>query len=165
MPSLIIMRHAKAVDRMEAEDDFDRGLTPRGLSDAKRAAEAMAGAGLKADTALVSPSRRTLETWKAVAHLFPNAAMEDPMALYHASQEMLERAVTEALQAGAKDIVLVGHNPGIGAFAHALAARADAMEGVPYGWPTSAVIAFDLKDADLNSPSRILLFNPKADRE
>ena len=30
MPSLIIMRHAKAVDRMEAEDDFDRGLTPRG---------------------------------------------------------------------------------------------------------------------------------------
>ena len=62
MPSLIIMRHAKAVDRMEAEDDFDRGLTPRGLSDAKRAAEAMAGAGLKADTALVSPSR-----WKPVA--------------------------------------------------------------------------------------------------
>ena len=39
------------------------------------------------------------------------------------------------------------------------------MEGAPYGWPTSAVIAFDLKGADLNSPSRILLFNPKADRE
>lgn len=164
MPSLIIMRHAKAVDRMEAEDDFDRGLTPRGLSDAQRAAEAMAGAGLKADTALVSPSRRTLETWKAVAHLFPDAAIEDPMALYHASQEMLERAVTEALEAGAKSIILVGHNPGIGALAHSLAARAEAMEGVPYGWPTSAAIAFDLATPDLNTPVRTFLFNPKATR-
>ena len=38
MPLLIAMRHAKAVDRMQAEDDFDRGLTERGVSDADRAA-------------------------------------------------------------------------------------------------------------------------------
>ncbi len=164
MPSLIIMRHAKAVDRMEAEDDFDRGLTPRGLTDAQRAAEAMARAGLKADTALVSPARRTLETWRAIAHLFPAAAVEDPMALYHASQEMLERAVIEALEAGARAIVLVGHNPGIGAFAHALAARAEAMEGVPYGWPTSAAIAFRIDGPDLEQPTRTFLFNPKTEQ-
>ena len=30
MPILTIMRHAKSVDRMEAEDDFERGLTERG---------------------------------------------------------------------------------------------------------------------------------------
>ena len=165
MPSLIIMRHAKAVDRMEAEDDFDRGLTPRGLSDAKRAGDEMAAAGLIADTALVSPARRTLETWKAVSHHFPNARVESPTALYHASQEMLERAVTEALDAGAKAIILVGHNPGIGAFAHALAARSEALEGVPYGWPTSAAVAFDLPTPDLSEPVRTFLFNPKAGRD
>lgn len=162
MPSLIIMRHAKAVDRMQAEDDFDRGLTPRGHADAARAADTMKSAGLKAELALVSPARRTRETFKALSSVFPDAAIEDPMALYHASQEMLERAVTEALESGADAIVMVGHNPGIGEFAHALAARADAMEGVPYGWPTSAAIAFDLADDSLTRPSRTFLFNPKA---
>ncbi|MFN3835525.1 MAG: SixA phosphatase family protein [Glycocaulis sp.] len=165
MPSLIIMRHAKAVDRMEAEDDFDRGLTPRGLADAGRAATMMAAAGLEADMALVSPARRTLETWKAIAHVFPGAGVESPMALYHASQEMLERAVSEAFADGAGRIVLVGHNPGVGAFAHALAARAEAMEGVPYGWPTSAAIAFDLAGPELDGPVRTFLFNPKDGRD
>lgn len=162
MPSLIIMRHAKAVDRMEAEDDFERGLTPRGHEDAARAAQEMQNAGLRAELALVSPARRTRETYKPLAAIFPGAAIEDPMALYHASREMLERAVTEALDTGVKAIVLVGHNPGIGEFAHGLAARAEAMEGVPYGWPTSAAIAFDLADASLSRPSRTFLFNPKA---
>ncbi|AZU04810.1 putative phosphohistidine phosphatase, SixA [Glycocaulis alkaliphilus] len=162
MPSLIIMRHAKAVDRIEAEDDFDRGLTTRGHEDAARAADAMKNAGLIADFALVSPARRTRETFKPLSAIFPGAKLEDPMALYHASQEMLERAVTEALEGGSQAIVLVGHNPGIGEFAHALAARADAMEGVPYGWPTSAAIAFDLADASLMRLTRTFLFNPKA---
>ena len=47
MPLLIAMRHAKAVDRMQAEDDFDRGLTERGVSDADRAAQAIEKAGTK----------------------------------------------------------------------------------------------------------------------
>lgn len=161
MPSLIIMRHAKAVDRMEAEDDFERGLAARGHEDAARAGNAMREAGLRANLALVSPARRTRETWSHLASVFPDAVVESPMALYHASQEMLERAVTEALERGTKAIVLVGHNPGIGAFAHTLAARAEDMEGVPYGWPTSAAIAFDLEGRDLLRPSRTFLFNPK----
>ncbi|MGP1274194.1 MAG: SixA phosphatase family protein [Caulobacterales bacterium] len=162
MPSLIIMRHAKAVDRMEAEDDFERGLTARGHEDAARAAQAMTEAGLKADYALVSPARRTRETFKPLAAIFPGAQLESPMALYHASKEMLERAVDDALANGASAIVLVGHNPGIGEFAHALASRADAMDSMPYGWPTSAAIAFDLDGPDLNRPTRTFLFNPKA---
>lgn len=162
MPSLIIMRHAKAVDRMEAEDDFERGLTARGHEDAARGAQAMRAAGLNVRTALVSPARRTRETWKHLAEVFPDAVTDSPMALYHASQEMLERAVTEALEAGATAIALVGHNPGIGEFAHALAARADAMEGMPYGWPTSAAIGFELAGASLTSPSRTFFYNPKA---
>lgn len=161
MPSLIIMRHAKAVDRMEAEDDFERGLTPRGHEDAARGAEAMRAAGLSVQTALVSPARRTRETWKHLAAIFPDAVADSPMALYHASQEMLERAVSEALEAGATAIALVGHNPGIGEFAHTLAARADSMEGMPYGWPTSGAIGFDLADASLERPAHTFLFNPK----
>lgn len=162
MPSLIIVRHAKAVDRMEAEDDFERGLTARGHEDAARAALAVQQAGMTPALALVSPARRTRETWKHFAALYPDTPVESPMALYHASQDMLERAVSSALERGVKAVILVGHNPGVGAFAHALAARADAMDGLPYGWPTAAAIGFDLAGATLLHPSRVFLFNPKA---
>jgi len=45
MPHLILVRHAKAVERMEAEDDFERGLTDRGRADAARAGQALAEPG------------------------------------------------------------------------------------------------------------------------
>lgn len=164
MPQLIVMRHSKAVDRLEAEDDFERGLTERGRADAARAAGAMARAGLKAEFALVSPARRTRETFAHVAETLGQPRVEDPMALYHASPSMLERAVLEALDSGAGDFVLVGHNPGVGAIAHALASRAGELSGLPQGWPTSAWIAFEIgRDADgLTAFRRIDHFNPKS---
>ena len=39
--TLILMRHAKAVDRLEAEDDFQRGLTARGREDSATAENTM----------------------------------------------------------------------------------------------------------------------------
>ncbi|WP_158272069.1 SixA phosphatase family protein [Marinicauda salina] len=163
MPVIILVRHAKAVDRMDAEDDFERGLTERGRADADRAGAALAGAGLKADRALVSPSRRTRETWARIAPALGDPAVDDPMALYHASQDMLERAAREAFADGAERIVLVGHNPGIGAFVHGLAAAAGDNQGLPRGWPTAAAAAFavDAAAPALRARERVLLFNPK----
>lgn len=163
MPLLIAMRHAKAVDRMMAEDDFDRGLTERGVADADRAAEALNRAGVKATHALVSPARRTRETWKRLSAILGEPPVTDPMALYHASPEMLERAVAEQLDHGAEAIMLVGHNPGIGALVHMLAGQAEAASDLPYGWPTSALAAFDvaLEDKRLTANRRRLYFNPK----
>jgi phosphohistidine phosphatase len=162
MPSLIIMRHAKAIDRTEEGDDFERGLAERGHEDADRAAGAMKAAGLSASHALVSPARRTAQTFDHVKSVLGEPPAESPMALYHASESMLERAVLEALAKGHQRLVLVGHNPGVGAFAHALADRADARDGLPWGWPTSAAIACELEGADLSAPSRTFFFNPKA---
>ena len=161
MPSLIVMRHAKAVERHEAEDDFERGLAPAGHADAERAAEAMKAAGLKADLALVSPARRTLLTHQHVGPALGDPAVESPMALYHASPDMLKRAIGEAFERGAARLVLVGHNPGVGALAHELAERAGDVNALPRGWPTSATAAFDLDDATLDHPRLITLFNPK----
>lgn len=164
MPQLIVMRHAQAVDRMEAEDDFERGLTERGRSDAARAGTAMAAAGFAATHALVSPSRRTRETWNVIAGQVGDPPVTDPMALYHASTEMLERAVIELLEAGAETIALVGHNPGVGGFAHALAANAEAAQDLPRGWPTSAAAAFEIapQGSRVIASKRLMLFNPKA---
>lgn len=164
MPLLIAMRHAKAVDRMQAEDDFDRGLTERGVSDADRAARAIESAGLTVTHALVSPARRTRETWKRISASVGDPKVHDPMALYHASPEMLERAIAEQLEQGAEAIMLVGHNPGIGALVHLLAGQAEAASDLPYGWPTSALAAFtvDLMDKRPVATERVLYFNPKA---
>jgi phosphohistidine phosphatase len=164
MPQLIVMRHAQAVDRMEAEDDFERGLTERGRSDAARAGAAMAEAGFTATHALVSPSRRTRETWGVIAPHIGDPPVTDPMALYHASTEMLERAVIELLNEGAQMIALVGHNPGVGGFAHSLAANAQAARDLPHGWPTSAAAAFEVapQGSRVTASKRLMLFNPKA---
>lgn len=164
MLSLIIMRHAKSVDRAESEDDFERGLTRRGQDDARHAGELLHKAGLKADRALVSPARRTLQTWTCIAEAMGNPPVESPMSLYHASEDMLMRALADAFASGARNVVLVGHNPGIGALAHEMARRANALKGWPWGWPTSAVAAFEMEDPgkDLQPISQLLMHNPKA---
>ncbi len=164
MPTLTIMRHAKSVDRMEAEDDFERGLTARGHSDSDAAAEAMKAAGLGADLALVSPARRTRETWKHLAEVMGDPPVDDPMALYHATHDMLIRAVISALDGGAERIVLVGHNPGIGALVHSLADNTGQSSDLPYGWPTAAAAAFTVTADEglLIASERLMVFNPKA---
>ena len=165
MPLLIAMRHAKAVDRTQAEDDFERGLTERGVADADRAASAIEQAGLSVTHALVSPARRTRETWKRITASVGEPPVTDPMALYHASPDMLERAIGEQLEEGAEAIMLVGHNPGIGALVHLLAGQADAASDLPYGWPTSALAAFEVSVQNKKpvASRRVLYFNPKAD--
>lgn len=164
MPKLIVMRHAQAVERHEADDDFERGLTERGRADAARAGEAMAKAGFIASHALVSPSWRTRETWSVIAGRIGDPPVTDPMALYHASTEMLERAVLELLAEGAQTIALVGHNPGVGSFAHGLAVCAQSTSGLPHGWPTSTAAAFEVApDGNrVTASERLMVFNPKA---
>jgi phosphohistidine phosphatase len=151
-PTLILMRHAQAVDRMEAEDDFQRGLTQRGRDDTAAAAEALSALGLTADMALVSPSWRTNETYRGLIPTLGAPALNDPMVLYHASTEMLERATIEALEQS-ENILLVGHNPGIGGFAYNLAAKAGQLDKMPHGYPTATVTVFTLDGPDLASPS------------
>lgn len=159
MPVLILVRHAKSVDRMDAEDDYERGLTPRGREDAASAGAALKAAGLEPDLALVSPAQRTKQTWSILSQSLGELAVESPMALYHASQDFLERAAMEAF-ASAGAVVMVGHNPGIGSFAHDLAWKAGAADALPDGYPTSAATAFELTDT-LSSPRLLCAFNPK----
>ncbi|WP_291843906.1 histidine phosphatase family protein [Maricaulis sp.] len=159
--TLILMRHAKAVDRLEAEDDFQRGLTPRGRRDAGDVGEALAELGLAADIALVSPAWRTRQTFDQLVPQLGAPKMEDPMALYHASTDMLERATRDVLVPG-RTILLVGHNPGIGGFAHKLGQICGASRSLPPGYPTATAAVFELADCDLRQPSFVTCIDPKS---
>ena len=158
---LILMRHAKAVDRLEADDDFERGLTMRGRDDAAAVAAQMQRDGLAAELALVSPSWRTRQTFTAVEDALGTPRIEDPMALYHASTAMLERATCRGF-AGAGSILVVGHNPGIGGLAHKLARQAgrDGDPALTHGYPTATATAFQLAGPDLQTPRLIGVYRP-----
>jgi len=158
--TLILMRHAKAVDRLEAEDDFQRGLTARGRADSAAAADALSDLGLRVDLALVSPSWRTRQTYDQLVPQIGDPELDDPMALYHASTDMLERATRQALER-AGTILLVGHNPGIGGFAHKLAQIGGATGRMPLGYPTATAAVFSLNGSDLAQPRLESVFNPK----
>jgi len=155
--TIILMRHAEAVDRMEAEDDFQRGLTSKGREDSLAAGKVLAKQGLKPDIALVSPAWRTEETYRCLLPALGDPKLEDPMALYHASTDMLERAALEALETYAC-ILMVGHNPGMGGFAHKLALLAGCPEQLPRGYPPASATVFSLKTGDLTTPRLVTRF-------
>ncbi|RLV08123.1 phosphohistidine phosphatase [Streptomyces griseocarneus] len=120
---IVLLRHAKA-DWPDV-DDHDRPLADRGRKDAPAAGRRIASAGLVPDLVLCSTAARTRETWKlAVAELpqRPRTVYED--RLYEASLGELIALVNETSDE-VRDLLLVGHNPGMHALADALAGEAE----------------------------------------
>lgn len=118
---LLLLRHAKAVTAEAGMDDFARPLAERGLKDAARVGRLLADHGLAPALALVSPARRTRETWGLVASQFetpPEARFID--ALYDFGDGA---ALLEAIRhhgGTAERLMLVTHNPATAALASAL---------------------------------------------
>ena len=148
MRRLILFRHAKAEPRGPGEDDFDRALAPRGREDAALVGKALAGAGLIPDHALISPARRTAETWICARDDFPRIRAELNRNLYNASADDV-RAVIEPVAERCDTLIVIGHNPGIHELAVELlldaGASAAAIEPVAARFPTgtAAVFAID----------------------
>ena len=139
------MRHAKAERRAESGRDFDRPLAERGLSDAALMGQVLARAGLTPDVALVSPAKRTEETWAALSKAFPGARHEGDRGLYNAGAQTLWAAVQKAGET-AGTVMLVAHNPGVHELTVALLRQGSASPSViakaTERFPTSTVAAF-----------------------
>jgi phosphohistidine phosphatase len=149
MKRLILLRHAKAERSAPSGRDFDRPLSPRGLNDAARVGRALAAAGLIPDVVLVSASTRTVQTWAQASPALPDARVQVRQDLYNAAPEHLQ-AVANAEQ-DAQTVMVIAHNPGIGALAYELAVRATLAEAglkrdLEQGFPTAAAAAFELGD-------------------
>ena len=148
MKRLILLRHAKTERRAESGEDFDRALTTEGRRAAQAAGQALARAGLIPDLALVSAAVRTRQTFEAMAPSLPDARLEPVQALYDAPASALRLA---AEQAEAETVMMVAHNPGVGALALELAERCTAIgvedkAWLQQGFPTAAAAAFEFLD-------------------
>jgi len=147
MKRLILLRHAKAERSAPSGRDFDRPLNPRGLNDAARAGRVLAAAGLIPDVVLVSASARTVQTWAQASAALPDARVQVRQDLYNATPDHLQ-AVAQAEQE-AHTVMVIAHNPGIGALAYDLVATATLAEAgviqdLAQGFPTAAAAAFEL---------------------
>ena len=150
MRRLILFRHAKAKPRAAGEEDFDRALTDRGREDAAIVGQALARDNLAPDYALVSPARRTAETWICARDSFPRIRAELNRELYNAGPEDIREAI-EAVADRCDTLVVVGHNPGLHELAvelliDAAASQAD-IEKIAGRFPTATAAVYDIDEA------------------
>jgi len=146
----MIFRHAKAEKGAPGTRDRDRPLAARGLKDAPRMGAYMAHHDLVPRHALVSPARRTRETWDGLAGALPSGIpvfYED--RLYDAGPEAILAVLKETSRA-IRALIVVGHNPGLHETARLLIASGDveARERLNEGLPTSALAVIDFAGND-----------------
>ena len=157
MDRLILLRHGKAEAGAASGRDYDRPLTDRGRRDAVIVAQALDQAGVRPDLVLVSPAARAAQTWEAMAEIFPRARVELAPALYEIAPDAI-LALARGQADGARTVMVVGHNPGLGQLAAWLSQDAPPNEGrlrIVEGFPTAAaaVIGF--------APAAFHLYTPR----
>ena len=145
---LLLLRHAKSEKGGPGVDDRDRALNPRGRTDAARIGAYMAHHGLLPGAALVSPARRTRETFERLTSAWPAPCpVRYVDRLYNAGPD----AIVEAIKGASPQILLVvGHNPGLHEAARLLIASGDveARERLNEALPTSGLAVIDFPGDD-----------------
>ncbi|MEP7054493.1 MAG: histidine phosphatase family protein [Actinomycetota bacterium] len=145
---LFLIRHAKA--ELRGGDDAKRRLAPRGEGDAGELGRWLAAAGVTSGLALVSPARRTQQTWElAAAELTraPRTSVDD--RIYANTVEDL-LAVINAAPPQTRTVLVVGHNPSIEVLAVGLddgTGDRGAAKEMAKKFPTSGIAAFSTDGA------------------
>jgi len=149
MLRLWLLRHAKSAWDDPELDDFARPLSPRGKKACRALARHMAERSLMPDLVLCSPATRTRQTWERLekrlsADQPPRVPGEarirfDP-SLYLADSRTL-LALVRAAPTAIRELLLVGHNPGLEEFAAELAGSSagDALTRLKEKYPTGGL--------------------------
>ncbi|GJL86017.1 MAG: hypothetical protein DHS20C02_17920 [Micavibrio sp.] len=111
MKHLYIIRHAQTLPA-EGGDDKSRKLTPNGLTDAQALGKLMAHKNYKPDAVLCSPATRTRETLAGILESLGNIQTEFPDDIYNGGAGDLLHHLQQQDDTH-KNILLVGHVPGV----------------------------------------------------
>jgi len=167
MLSLCLLRHAKSSWKDSTLPDHDRPLNSRGRTEAPLMGKQIRKHGLDPELVLCSTARRTRDTLALVLPELkaePKTIYED--GLYHGTpREMLDLLHEVAVNAG--QVLLVGHNPEIQAFALELIGsgakhQKDRLEAK---FPTAGLVVLRFptgawKDVAINSGKLELFLTP-----
>jgi len=149
MRILTLVRHAKSSWQNSTLSDRERPLNERGEQDAPMMGKRIVAAGIRPSLIISSPAVRAWTTAKIVAQelAYPIEFLQREDGLYLASLDQL-LDVLVAQDAEFNNLLLVGHNPGLTAFANYL------VPGVTSNLPTAGVIAVQFEQADWNLYTR-----------
>ncbi|MBS7546075.1 SixA phosphatase family protein [Ancylobacter oerskovii] len=141
MLRLMLFRHTKS-DWPAGVADRERPLAARGRKAAPIMGNYMVSTGLTPSQVLVSPARRTLETWAAASDSWaspPPTTYEE--AIYEAASEMLLDVIRR--RGTDSPLMLVGHNPGLESLTARLVVSAERVR-LPVKFPTGGLAVIDL---------------------
>jgi phosphohistidine phosphatase len=156
MRRLILLRHAKTEHDAPSGRDRDRRLDERGHQDAAGIGAWLARRPLFPDLVLVSPAVRASQTWELVwAAMKDNAPppqVDFLQELYGADPGQLLQSIRNASASDPKQLMLVGHNPGLHELALALTGSGDAAarQALAENLPTSGLAVFEFAGDDWN---------------
>lgn len=133
MPTLIVLRHAKAVTGLGIPD-VDRTLNDRGRRDAAATGDWLRAHGHVPDLVLCSTAARTRETLDRLAL---DAEVSFEPRIYDNDPEVLVALLNEVPD-GVERVLLVGHNPAVHQLVHDLTGQE------PERFPTCALAVIEL---------------------
>ena len=155
MRRLMLLRHAKTENTAPSGRDQDRRLDDRGHKDAAEIGDWMASHPPFPEAVLVSHAVRARQTWDIAwdtmkdrvaapqVELLPELYAADPA-------QILESIRTATIPTDPRQLLLVGHNPGMHEIALMLTGDGDpaAAKALADNLPTSglAIFDFDVKD-------------------
>lgn len=145
MRRLLLLRHAKS-DWADGVPDRDRPLNERGRTTAPRVGAYLAAERLRPDHVMVSPARRTLETWERLRGPLEGLEAETVPSLYEATASRILDAVRSAPDT-APSLMVIGHNPGLERLAAFLVGSGDAAarSAMRAKFPTAALAVIDFE--------------------
>jgi phosphohistidine phosphatase len=147
MLRLLLLRHAKAA-WSSGTLDLDRPLAKRGQEAALAMGNYLKRERLAPDLAVVSPARRTQETWERVQPILGEIEMRSDGRIYEAPVGRLLEVVRD-VEPEIRTLMVIGHNPGFEELARLLIGEGDMDSILRLGqkYPTAglAVIDFELE--------------------
>ena len=144
MRRLMLLRHAKS-NWPTGVADRERPLAARGREAAPVMGRYLADELLLPDLVLVSPARRTVETWDLVAPMLPSRpAVRFEPRIYEAGADRLLDVVQE-IEGDVRALLLIGHNPGFADLATELTGHGDryAAARIAQKYPTCGLAVLD----------------------
>jgi len=142
---LILVRHAKSSWDDPGQDDHERSLNQRGRAAAPKVAKWLAERGHLPAEVVSSTALRTLETWQLMAPFLGEATVmrRDP-GLYQAEPDGMLETLNHC---ASSPVLMLGHNPGIAAFATRLLRRPPANPRFE-SYPTCAAMVAEFPQSD-----------------